>query len=93
MYTNYMNSIQPIRTIVKEMNTLNRRVIIFFNRYDAIMFINHKFTLLQYINSYLISPSIIVQACPSNITGRKGAKEEGAVVPEPLNLHYSFAIN
>ena len=51
-------------------------------------FLNHKIPLSQYINRYLISPLIVAQACPSNITGREGAKEEGAVVLELSILHY-----
>ena len=31
---------------------------------------------------------ILAQACPSNITGRKGAKEEGAGGSNRINLHY-----
>ena len=61
-----MNSIQSIRTIVKLMN-------------DAVMFLNHKVPLFQYINHYLIYTLILVQTYPSNITGRNGAKEKGAV--------------
>ena len=51
-------------------------------------FLNHKIPLSQYINHYLISPSILAQACPFNTTVLKGAKEEGAVVPEHTTLHY-----
>ena len=36
----------------------------------------------------IICPLILAQECPSNITGRKGVKEEGAFVPERPNLHY-----
>ena len=39
-------------------------------------------------NLPIISPSILSQTCFSNITVRKGIKEEGAVASEPLYLHY-----
>ena len=46
-------------------------------------FYKHKVPLSQYINQYLIYPSILAQTCPSS--GRKEAKEKGSVGAEPLN--------
>ena len=72
------------------MNILNCWVIICFNGCDAMMFLNHKGPLFQYISSYLIIPLILAQACPLQYYRELGAKEQGAVVPELSHLHYLY---